>query len=193
MRIGICAFVVSVLGALALLQSPSESGPEAGTYDVDGVHSSVLFKVKHAGIAWFYGRFNGISGSFTLGNDGKGEVDLSVSAASVDTGNEKRNGHLKSPDFFNAVEFPTITFKGALEGEGDAWTANGKLTLHGVTRDVEAEVERVGSGEAMKGFRTGLFATFTINRSDFGMKYGVDNGALGDEVEIIVSLEGVRK
>jgi len=193
MRIGICAFVASVLGALALLQSPSESGPEAGTYDVDGVHSSVLFKVKHAGIAWFYGRFNGISGSFTLGNDGKGEVDLSVSAASVDTGNEKRNGHLKSPDFFNAVEFPTITFKGALEGEGDAWTANGKLTLHGVTRDVEAEVERVGSGEAMKGFRTGLFATFTINRSDFGMKYGVDNGALGDEVEIIVSLEGVRK
>jgi len=193
MRIGICAFVVSVLGALALLQSPSESGPEAGTYDVDGVHSSVLFKVKHVGVAWFYGRFNEVSGSFTLGSDGKGEVDLTVAAASVDTGNEKRNGHLKSPDFFNAKEFPTITFKGALEGEEDAWTASGKLTLHGVTKDVEAEVERVGSGEAMKGFRTGLFAIFTINRSDFDMKWGIDNGALGDEIEIIVSLEGVRK
>lgn len=185
---------VAVLGAAVFLASPSSSLPEAETYAVDAVHSTVLFRINHMGASNFYGRFNGIEGEFKVVEGGTGSVSVTIDAASVDTANAQRDGHLKSPDFFSVEEFPQITFKSdALKHLGGAkYEAKGSLALHGVTKEVTVALERIGNGE-MKGTPiTGFEGTVTIKRSDFGMKYGL-GGPLGDDVKLILAIEGKRK
>jgi polyisoprenoid-binding protein YceI len=190
-----------VLSSLALLAggifianrggSAASAAAAAASYKVDSVHSMVIFKVKHMGAGNFYGRFNQVSGTFTIdeADPAKGQVDFQVKADSIDTANAKRDGHLKSGDFFNVVQFPSITFKGKeIKKAGSAYEVAGDLTLLGVTKPLKARVEQVGSGEARGGGKiAGFEATFTVKRSDFGMSYGA--GALGDEVSVIVSVE----
>lgn len=166
----------------------------AETYAVDPVHSTVLFKIKHLGISYTYGRFNDVSGSFLLDEDpAKSMIAVSVKAASVDTHNAKRDAHLKGPDFFSVKEFPTITFKStAIKKEGNAYTITGDLTLHGVTKSITVEATHVGSGkDPWGGYRTGFDMTFSIKRSDYGMKNLLE--AAGDDVQLTVGVEGIRK
>src|SRR5262249_11217423 len=101
--------------------------------------------------------------------------------------------HLKGPDFFNVKQFPTMSFKSSKMKAVDARTyeVTGDLTLHGVTRPVTVTLERIGTAKGMGGeTRTGFETTFTIKRSDFGMKYMIP--AVGDEVKVIVAVEGVQ-
>jgi polyisoprenoid-binding protein YceI len=197
MRVGVSVLLVAVLGAVSFLASPSASLPEAETFAIDPVHSTVLFRINHAGVSNFYGRFNGIAGSFTVAEGGTGTVSLTIPVAGVDTDNETRDGHLKGPDFFNAEQFPEITFKSdAVKNTGGAkYEAKGTLTMHGVSREVTVPLERIGTrdlGEKF-GYRTGFEGTVTVKRSDFGMKYGIDMGMLGDEVKLILGIEGLRQ
>jgi len=167
--------------------------PAAETHTIDTTHSTVLFKVKHLGTSNSYGRFNDIAGTIVDDDkdSSKGSIDITVKVESIDTGNEKRDQHLKSPDFFAAKQFPTITFKSksvkALPDGG--FEASGQLTLHGVTRDLKVKVEKTGTGKAMRGDGklTGFEAKFTIKRSDFDMKFMI--GGIGDEVELTVAVE----
>lgn len=192
MRKGILVAGLVSLGAAAWLARPAASLPEAETYAVDPVHTTVVFRIVHLNVAPFYGRFNRTSGTFTVQEAGTGSVDLAIDAASVDTGNAKRDGHLKSPDFFAVEQFPEITFKGALRHlSGDRFEAKGTLTLHGVSKEITVPVQRIGSGEAMGAYRTGFEAIFTIRRSDYGMTW--NPGALGDEVKLMLGVEGTRK
>jgi polyisoprenoid-binding protein YceI len=195
MRVGISVLAVAVLGAVVFLASPSASLPEAETYTIDPVHSTVIFRINHAGVSNFYGRFNDVEGSFTVAEGGTGSVSVTIPVASVDTNNEKRNGHLKSPDFFSAEQFPQITFKSdALKHVGGSkYEAKGTLMLHGVSKEVTLEVERIGTKDTgkMMGYRTGFEGTVTIKRSDFGMKNMLD--MIGDEVKLILDVEGQRK
>lgn len=165
----------------------------AGAFTVDGVHSSVVFKVKHAGVADFYGRFNKVEGSFNLdAADAKASsLNITIDTASIDSNNAGRDKHLKNTDFFAAAEFPKITFVGKeFTGSSTSYEVKGDLTLHGVTKSITVTVTDTGRGN-MKGTAiAGLGATFTIKRSDFGMTYGVEGGALGDEVTVMVGLEG---
>ncbi len=191
MRLGIALLVVA---AVAALQVPSASEPGAESYTVDPVHSVVLFRIEHLKVGAFHGRFDKISGSFTVDEAGAGSVEVTVDAASVNTGNEQRDGHLKSPDFFNVKQFPSITFKSnALKRvDGKTYEAVGQLTLHGVTKPLTVTLERIGSGKGMQGeYRTGFEAIFTIKRSDFGMNWRLD--LLGDEVRVTVAVEGIRE
>jgi polyisoprenoid-binding protein YceI len=177
---------VGLLFAAAYAPALAEA---ADTYKVDTVHSTVLFRVSHLGASNSYGRFNDITGTLTLGDAG-GSVDLQVKAESIDTANEKRDQHLKGPDFFAVKQFPLIQFKGdqVKKTAADAYEIAGKLTLHGVTRDVTVKATKVGSAKDPQGdVRTGFECKFKIKRSDFGMTYMV--GPIGDEVELIVSLE----
>jgi len=190
MRLKISIFSAAVLGAVALFATPSASLPEAVSYKIDPVHSNVIFRIKHMGASNFYGRFNSVNGEFTVVDGGTGSVSVTIDAASVDTHDAKRDGHLKSGDFFSVEEFPEITFKSdALKHLGGAkYEAKGTLTLRGVSKEVTFEVEKVGEGE-MKGKKLiGFEGTLTINRSDYGMKYGL-GGPLGDEVKLIISVE----
>ena len=171
----------------------------AATYEVDPVHSSVIFKIQHLGTSWTYGRFNDISGSIEMdaAKPEASSVTFTVKVDSVDTGNAKRDQHLKSPDFFNAKQFPEITFKStAVKSLGkDAAEVTGDLSLHGVTKSVTAKVSKVGEGKHPKSGAemVGFEASFLIKRTDFGMTYAVGPTGGGDEVSLIVALETHRK
>jgi polyisoprenoid-binding protein YceI len=164
----------------------------ADAFQVDAVHSSILFKVKHMDVSYTRGRFNEVSGKFLLdeSNPERSSFDLSINAESVDTANAKRDLHLKNADFFNAKQFPKITFKSKSVAKTSAgYSVSGDLTLHGVTKPVTIVVTPVGTGKGMRGEAVaGVEASLTIKRSDFGMTYMV--GPVGDEVQVTASLEG---
>lgn len=184
------------LGGVALLggAGPAPAATAAPTaFTVDNVHSSVLFRIKHNNVSYFYGRFNAFSGTFAI--DGESTMlDITVDAASVDTANEGRDKHVKSQDFFSVKEFPTVTFKSASakKGAGEAIEVAGNLTFHGVTKPLTVTLTPTGQGPGRGGATVaGFETTFTIKRSEFGM--GGMTGSLSDEVAITVSLQGSRK
>ena len=161
-------------------------------YKVDPVHSVVLFKVKHFGAGNYYGRFNDVSGTIVLDSKdpSKSVVELQVKADSIDTANQKRDQHLKGPDFFNVKQFPIIAFKAkdVKKSGKDTYEVTGDLTLHGVTKELKIQAEHVGTGKGMEGEeRAGFEASFKLKRSDFGMKFMI--GPVGDEIQVIASLE----
>jgi polyisoprenoid-binding protein YceI len=165
----------------------------AESYTVDAVHSSVVYRVKHLGVSYAYGRFNKIEGTFAVdaADPTKSKLEFTIKTDSIDTGNQGRDGHLKGPDFFNARQFPNITFKSksvAAAGK-DTYEVTGDLTLHGVTKEVTLKIENTGSGPGARGGKVaGLHSEFTIKRSDFGMSNMV--GPVADEVTVLVSVEG---
>ena len=172
--------------------STATTGPQVFT--VDDVHSMALFRVHHFGAGQFWGRFNDIEGNFTFA-PGKAEgmkFDITIKVDSVDTANDDLNKHLRSPDFFSAKDFPSMTFKstGALKVDDVTYDVTGDLTLHGVTKSVVARVEYCGMADMGRGPKAGFEAQLLIKRSDFGIKYGVDKGAIGNDVKIVVGLEG---
>jgi len=161
---------------------------------VDPVHSSVVFKVKHANVAWFYGNFDVVEGTVSL--DPKApetaKVAISIPVDSVHTRDKKRDEHLKGPDFFNSKENPKITFTSTkVEKKGEALDVTGDLEIAGKKKSVTLTVAKTGEGEMM-GARVGFETTFTIKRSDFGMTYGVAKNMLGDEVTLTIALETTK-
>lgn len=181
--------------ALLLNLNGPVANEDGGTqYAVDGAHSSVVFGVTHMGSSRFYGRFNKVDGRFSFDptDPSKARIEVEIDANTIDTAIEDRDKHLKSPDFFNVKQFPKIEFKSkSLEKKGDGWVLKGDLTLHGVTKEIAADFEWIGTGE-MRGTKKGGFeANFKVKRSDYDMNFMV--GPLGDEVKIIVSLEGNAK
>jgi polyisoprenoid-binding protein YceI len=183
------SMILPLLCALAL------SAFAADTYKIDPVHSNVLFSINRQGVSDFYGMFNDISGTVVFDNadPSKSSVDLTVPVESLDTRNEKRDQHLKSPDFFNAKQFPTLTFKSTkVEGSGDTFRVTGDFTLHGVTKPITVEFKRGAEVKGQRGeVRSGGQTRFTIKRSDYGMTFMA--GPLGDEVNLILSLEGIKQ
>ena len=181
---------------LAVLLSSVGLSAHADTFKIDPVHSSIVFSIKHLGVSDFYGRFNDLSGQvvFDKADPSKSSVEINIQVESVDTKNEKRDQHLKSPDFFNAKQFPMIVFKStSVEGSGDSYKVTGDLNLHGVTKPLTLEIKRGPEGPGMgEGEISGGGTThFTVKRSDFGMDFM--QGPLGDEVTVFLSLEGVKQ
>src|SRR5438477_4307156 len=183
------AIVFAILSAFVL------SANAADTFKVDPVHTFVLFSVQHLGIANTYGRFNDISGTVVFDKDSpsKSSVEFSVPVESLDTHNSIRERSLKSSDFFDAKQFPTITFKSTkVEGSGDTLKVSGDLTIRGVTKPVTVDFKKGGEGQGVFGEMRGVGNTqFTIMRSEVGMNF--EQGEVGDEVNIILSLEGIKK
>lgn len=164
------------------------------SFKLDPVHCMVNFRVQHMGAGMFWGRFNDVNGTMTTSEDGTGapSFEVTVSTESIDTGTEKLDRTLMGPNFFDSKEFPSISFKSTkaeAAGEGK-WKVTGDLTLLAITKSITVEVEFTGlvGNPVMK--KVGYESVFTINRSDYGMNWGVDNGALGNEVRLVVSLEG---
>ncbi|MGF1633193.1 MAG: YceI family protein [Phycisphaerae bacterium] len=194
------AAVVSGAGFLAT-QSPSaravavqQNGVD--TFNVDPVHSTVIFSAMYASVVPFYGQFTEYDGTFAY--DGQNpetfKTTFVIPMASIDTHNDTRDGHLKSPDWFNAREYPEVTFASTgLTADGDGtYTLTGDLTLHGVTRPVSVDVSRLTTRQTPRGFRIGLAGTFSINRSDFGVTAMLDEDGIGDEVTLQLGVQGVR-
>jgi polyisoprenoid-binding protein YceI len=168
----------------------------AGTYQIDPDHSSVRFTVGHLGVSEMEGRFNVVSGSFSLdpASPEQTKVSVEVPLKSLDTNHKQRDKDLLGPDFFNAKQFPTMSFTGTKLEWQDKKTGllSGNLVLHGVTKPVTFELRHVGAGsDPWGGYRSGYVATTTIKRSDFGMNYML-NG-ISDAIKVQVNIEGKRK
>lgn len=188
-------FVPAAL-ALAISAAMAPATDAAETYKIDPVHTVVLFKIDHLGVSNFYGRFNDVSGEFTFDekDPSKSSFEVTVKADSVDTNEAKRDQHIKSPDFLNAKQFPVITFKSKTidKMKDGSYRATGEFQLHGVKKDMTIDIEPTGAGEdPWGGFRRGFETGFAIERSKHGMSYM--QGGLGDKIELIVAVEGIRQ
>jgi len=186
-----------VVAGLAIAIAPaSKSQAEASSYKIDPVHSSIHFKIKHMGVGHVWGRFNKFGGELTFADGGEGSsISITVESGSVDTGNQGRDKHLASPDFFSAGEFKDITFKStAWKKTGDGtYDVTGDLTLHGKTKSVTAKVTKIGEGELGKpfGYRVGFDGELTIDRTEFGMSKPVGEGS--ETVTLYLAFEAVRQ
>jgi polyisoprenoid-binding protein YceI len=172
------------------------------TWKTDPAHSHAEFKVKHMMISNVKGSFSGISGTLLLDETdythSKVEVDIPVD--SLTTGDAQRDGHLKSPDFFEADKFPTIIFKSTnIDSKGGAdYAVTGDLTIHGVTKSVTLAVEDLSepSKDPWGNHRIGLSAATRINRKDFGLTWNsaLDSGGVlvGEDVAINLEVQFIK-
>jgi polyisoprenoid-binding protein YceI len=187
------------LAAFALAAIPFAATAAPETYTIDPLHSSVLFAIDHLGLSTVHGRFDKFVGKFSLDRAAKkGDVDLAIDTASVDTNdNDKgsrqrsRDEHLRSADFFNAAEFPKMTYKSnnvVFAGDNPT-TVEGNLTLLGVTKPVTLKIDRFkcNPATATSKERCGGDGSGKVKRSDFGMSRGIPQ--IGDEMVLTVSFE----
>jgi polyisoprenoid-binding protein YceI len=173
----------------------------SSTWNIDPAHSSADFKVKHMMISNVRGKFTGISGVLHRfeADHTKSGLEVSIDVSTVNTQDDKRDGHLKSADFFDAEKFPTMTFKSThIEKKGDGFAVTGDLTIHGVTKPVVLNVEEVSepAKDPWGNTRIGLSANAKINRKDFGLGWNATLEAggvlVGEEVSITLDVEFIK-
>lgn len=167
----------------------------ADNYTIDPPHTFPHFSINHLGFSTMQGRFDDTSGKITLDRAAKsGSVEIAIKTASISTGFAKRDEHLKSPDFFNAAEFPTVTYKStAVHFKGDTPSSvDGNLTISGVTKPVTLNIDafNCGTNPMSKKDECGAAASAQIKRSDFGVKYGLP--AVGDDVKLVFEIEAIK-
>lgn len=194
MRRLVSAWVMpAVIATIACLSGQAANA--ADDYDYDLVHSSVSFKARHLDISWIHGRFNDVSGKFSIDreNPAKSTFELTIKADSIDTANKARDEHLRQPDYFDTKQFPTITFKSTSTKPIDGgYEVTGNFTMHGTTKKVTL-VLKGGKEHEFKGVKRVAFSTeLSLKRSDFGFDKSAI-GPIGDEALIFIDCEGMRK
>lgn len=191
----------SALVALLLaLPFAAVAAPE--NYTLDPLHTYPHFGVDHLGVSTMWGRFGKTTGKFMLDQAAKkGSIELVVDTASIDTGDNVRGSrprardeHLRTADFFNVQEFPTMTFKSTnIKFIGENLSElDGQLTLLGVTKPLQLKIDRwvCKDNPSNKKPMCGGNASGSFKRSDFGMKYGIPN--VGDEIKLMIEVEGIK-
>ncbi len=175
----------------------------AQTWTVDPNHTSADFSIQHMAISRVTGSFNKVTGHIIFDKDGRHpkSVDITIDVNSIDTGVDKRDAHLKSPDFFDVKKYPTMTYTSETiipQGEG-RYKVIGTLTLHGVSKTVELAVEGLAANEKdpWGNTRKGAHVTAQLNRKDFGIVFNVvlesGNLMVGNTVDIVINLEFLKK
>lgn len=190
-----------VLGlCLNLAPGLSTAIAEPARYEIDPDHLSVGFLVDHVGYAKTLGMFRKADGSYSFDETtgGLSDVEVSIDTESVFTNHRKRDEHLRSADFLNSAEFPQMVFRAesATPVESRRYRIEGTLELLGQTRPLVLDATRNKSGPypfGGKPYVMGVSARGSFKRSDFGMDYSVDNGWVGDEVELIIEFEARRQ
>lgn len=170
----------------------SNSTLTTGTWTLDPAHTDVDFVVRHAGISKVRGTFGDVSGELVLADDfTASSVEATIGVASIDSGNEQRDGHLRSADFFDVEQFPQMTFRSTgVTGTEESFTLSGELTLHGVKRSVELQAELGGQAvDAFGATRVGFEARGEISRKEFGLTWNAALEAGGVLVSDAVKLE----
>ena len=172
----------------------------ADKYVIDADHSGIGFSVKHLGISNVKGKFKTFSGVIMVDekNLAQCSVEVEIRTDSVSTDNEKRDGHLKTADFFDAEKFPTLTFKSTkVKKTGSGYTATGQFTMHGVSKEINIPFTILKATDPWGKARVGIEAALKLNRQDYGLKWSnlMDNGGLvvGNEVKVELAVEAVRQ
>ncbi len=192
---------LAILAALLLFTLVAAGPLAAAEYQIDASHSTIGFQVRHMAISKTNGNFDDYTGTFSF-EPGKPETwscEAVIQAASINTNNQKRDDHLRSDEFFDAAKFTTLTFKSTgvkMEDESEG-ILMGDLTIHGVTKSVEMDLEILGTvTDPWGNERAGFSASVKINRKDYGLTYNsvMEAGGLvvGDEVKISLEIEGIK-
>ncbi len=179
----------------------TDTGYVAGTWAIDPVHTEVGFSVRHMVVSKVRGRFTGVTGTITtaenpLESSATAEIDLN----SIETGNEQRDDHLRSADFFEVEKYPTMTYRSTgIRRSGDDYVVDGDLTLKGVTKNVPLKLELNGFGpDAYGGTRAGFTATGEISREEFGVSFnavieGSGGAVVGDKIMLHLEVEAIKQ
>ena len=193
--------MTTVLDPASAAPSQTVPGYLAGTWDLDPSHSEVAFSVRHLMLSKVRGRFAAFSGSFVTGeHPSTPAVEAIVDLASIDTNSADRDAHLRSADFFDVDEHPTMTYRSTgIRADGEHWIVDGELSLHGVTLPVPLQLELHGflPDSPFGDSRVGFTATGEIDRDDFGITFNsvLESGglALGNKVQITLEIEAIRR
>jgi polyisoprenoid-binding protein YceI len=175
--------------------------PEPGDWQLDPVHTSVEFVARHLMVTRVRGKFTGVSGNIHISDDPLGSwAEVTIDPASVETGDEKRDAHLRSPDFFDVERHPEITFRSnRVEGSSPGhFKLEGDLTVHGVTRPLTLDVEYHGwTSDPWGGRRAGFSATTEVDREDFGLTWNValEGGGflVGKKIRLEFEIEAIKQ
>lgn len=187
------SFIAMLAGSM-LSMSSAQAEPDQGKYNLDSAHTSVTFVVNHMGYSDLVGTFNETSGTLAVAKDGSSKGTVVISSASIDTNHQKRDDHLRSPDFFNAKQFPNIVFTFSDDDKLSAKerTLVGELELHGVKKEISLQVTpKKAATDPWGMYRIGYKALATIKRSDFDMNFM--QGSVGDEIELHINVEAVKE
>lgn len=171
----------------------------AGTWAIDPVHSSVSFSVRHLVVSKVRGSFTNFSGAVVVAEDGTPSVTAEIAVDSLNTGNEQRDAHVKSADFFDAENYPTASFRSTgVRADGDDYVVDGEFTLKGVTKPISLALEFNGVNLGMgHGAVAGFEASVVLNRKDFGididMPLETGGAVVGDKVTITLEIEALKQ
>jgi len=167
----------------------------AGTWGIDPLHSSLGFAVRHLLVGKVRGTFESFSGAITIADDGTPSVTAEIAVASLHSGNEQRDAHVKAPDFFDVEQYPTATFVSTgVRPNGEKYLVDGEFTLKGVTKPVSLDLEFNGVSPGMgHGEVAGFEASIVLNRNDFGVGTEIPSGMVGEKVTITIEIEGLKQ
>jgi polyisoprenoid-binding protein YceI len=185
---------LAILAGAIAVSSPAAAADYA--IDTKGQHAAITFRVNHLGFSWIMGRFDKFSGTFSFDDKAPdaSKVKVEIDTASVNTNHGERDKHLRSPDFLDVEKFPKATFESTSvkpAGDGKA-TITGKLTLHGVTKEIAIDAQHVGGGaDPWGGYRDGFTGTTKITLADFGITKEL--GPATKDVTLTLDLEGVQQ
>ena len=187
---------VKTLFAAAFAVAAFTATPQthAAEYEIDAAHASIYFKTTHLGVSEIYGRFNEFDGEVAwTGEAGDAAFGVEIQTASVDTGVKKRDDHLRSPDFFNVAQHPTIAFASTgVEAKGeDRYHVTGEFTMNGRTRQITIPMTYHGSTEFRGTEKIGFSGELTIDRREWGLDAW--QGLVGNDVTLMISFEADKK
>jgi polyisoprenoid-binding protein YceI len=181
------------------MTAPTQTTDLTGTWAIDPIHSSISFSVRHLVVSKVRGTFGAFSGAVTVAADGTPSVSAEIDVASVNTGNEQRDEHLRAADFFDVAKYPTATFVStSVTPDGENYRVEGDFTLKGVTRRISLPVDFNGVNPGMgHGAVAGFEASVVLNRKDFGididMPLETGGAVVGDKVTITLEIEALKQ
>ncbi|XQF91991.1 YceI family protein [Pseudoalteromonas espejiana] len=180
----------------AMMVSATAASAAEYVIDTQGAHAFVTFKIKHLGYSWLHGRFNTFDGSFSYDTKAQtgSNILVSIDTASLDSNHAERDKHLRGKDFLNVSKYPNASFKSTNVKftDDDTATVTGDFTLHGVTKSITFEMNKVGEGQdPWGGYRAGFEGETSLKLADYGIDYNL--GPASTHVDIGLSIEGVRQ
>lgn len=187
--------LISGLVLAGLLQATAPAYAADYTIDTKGAHAFIQFRINHLGTSWLLGRFNEFSGNFSYdaANPSASSVNVDINPASIDSNHAERDLHLRSDKFLDVAQYPQARYSSTSftdNGDGTA-LMKGELTLHGVTKEIEIAVSKVGEGQdPWGGYRAGFSGTTELKLKDFGINYNL--GPLAETVYMELHVEGIR-
>ncbi|MDP2485372.1 YceI family protein [Pseudoalteromonas marina] len=180
----------------ALVLSASAVNAAEYVIDTKGAHAFVNFKIKHLGYSWLHGRFNTFDGEFNYDAEkpNASQIMVNIDTTSLDSNHAERDKHLRGKDFLNVGKYPTATFKSTniTFNNDDSGKVTGDFTLHGVTKSITFEIDKIGEGQdPWGGYRVGFEGETSLKLSDYGINYNL--GPASTHVDIGLFIEGIRK